>query len=104
VLPVLLVAVLRRIGYDRRGYLLQSAIAIAGVSLGRLLGPAANANHACVDPILRRTWGGALTHVTVVAGALVLVAYPVAHLLLLRLCRPVAPAPLGAHRATGVKS
>ena len=41
-LPVLLVAVLRRIGYDRRGYLLQSAIAIAGVSLGRLLGPAAN--------------------------------------------------------------
>jgi len=86
VLPVLLVVLLRRIGYDRRGYLLQSAIAITGVCAGRLLGPEANVNHAFVDPILKRSWGGALTHVAVVSGALVLVVYPLTHLLLLELC------------------
>jgi hypothetical protein len=86
ILPVLLLVVLRRVGYDRRGYLLQSAIAVAGVVVGRLFGPVANINHAFVDPILKRTWGGPVTHVAVVAGALVLVAYPLTHLLLVRLC------------------
>lgn len=88
VLPVLLVTTLRRVGYDRRGYLLQSAIAVAGVAAGRLFGPVANINGAFADPILKRTWGGAATHVAVVAGFLVLVAYPLTHLLLMRLCPP----------------
>jgi hypothetical protein len=39
ILPVLLLVVLRRIGYDRRGYLLQSAIAIAGSLSGASSGP-----------------------------------------------------------------
>jgi hypothetical protein len=93
VLPVLLLVVLRRIGYDRRGYLLQSVIAVVAVSLGRLFGPEANVNHAFVDPILKRTWGGAVTHVAVVAGALVLVVYPITHLLLVRLCPEPRPSP-----------
>lgn len=86
ILPVLLLVVLRRVGYDRRGYLLQSAIALVGVVVGRFLGPVANINHAFVDPILKRTWGGPVTHIAVVAGALVLVAYPLTHVLLSRLC------------------
>jgi hypothetical protein len=86
-LPVALVVALRRIGYDSRGYWLQSAIAVAGVSLGRLFGPQANINNAFVDPILKRSWGGPLTHVAVVAGFLVLVAYPLSHLALKRLGR-----------------
>jgi hypothetical protein len=92
ILPVLLVVVLRRIGYDRRGYLLQSAIAIVGVVVGRFFGPVANINDAFVDPILKKTWGGPVTHIAVVAGALVLVAYPLTHLLLARLC----PSPAGS--------
>ena len=76
VLPVLLLVVLRRIGHDRRGYWLQSAIAVAGVVVGRFLGPEANINHAFVDPILKRTWGGPLTHMAVIAGALYLVGRP----------------------------
>jgi len=92
-LPLVLVAALRRTGYDPRGYLLQSAIAVAGVSAGRYFGPAANINSAFVDPILKRAWGGAVTHVTVVAGFLVLVAYPLTHLLLTRLCPPVSLPP-----------
>lgn len=96
ILPLLLVVVLRRIGYDRRGYLLQSAIAIVGVVVGRFFGPEANINYAFVDPILKKTWGGPVTHIAVVAGALVLVGYPLTHLLLVRLCLrrpPQPPAP-----------
>ena len=90
VLPVVLLLVLRRIGYVRRGDLLQSAIAVVGVVVGRFLGPVANINHAFVDPILKRTWGGPLTHMAVIAGALVLVVYPLTPVLLLRLCPPAA--------------
>lgn len=102
VLPVLLVWALRRVGYDRRGYLLQCAIALAGVVVGRLLGPEANINQAFVDPICKRTWGGAFTHVAVVVGFLVLLAYPLTHLLLTALCRPAAAgSPRVAVRAAG---
>jgi hypothetical protein len=86
VLPVTLVLVLRRIGYDRRGYLLQSAIAIVAVAAGRLFGPVANINYAFVDPILKRAWGGPVIQVAVVSGFMVLVAYPLSHLLLVALC------------------
>jgi hypothetical protein len=90
-LPVTLVYALRRVGYDARGYWLQSAIALTGVLAGRLFGPQLNINSAFVDPILKRTWGGPLTHVAVVASALFLVAYPVSHFVLTWLC--------GSHRS-----
>jgi hypothetical protein len=93
-LPLVLVHAARRVGYDARGYWLQSAIAVAGLSLGRLFGPALNINHAFVDPIFKRAWGGALTHVAAVAGALVLVAYPISHFALRALAR--APRAAGA--------
>ena len=96
VLPITLVLVLRRIGYDKRGYWLQCAIALAAVSAGRLFGPQANINYSFVDPLLKRSWGGPLTHVAVVAGFLVLVAYPLTHLLLQRLCRPTVGPPARA--------
>jgi hypothetical protein len=104
ILPVLLLVILRRIGYDRRGYLLQSAIALGGVALGRLFGPGANINHAFLDPILKRSWGGPVTHVAVVAGALVLVAYPLTHLLLVRLCPLADPGPWRAEAAPGAST
>jgi hypothetical protein len=37
-----------------------------------------------VDPIFKRSWGPAPIHVAVVAGTLVLVVYPLTHLLLSR--------------------
>jgi hypothetical protein len=98
VLPVLLVWALRRLGYDRRGWALQSAIAVLGVGLGRVFGPAANVNHAFVDPILKRAWGGAVTHVAVVAGALVLVVYPLTHAVLLLMLPAPATSGQGVER------
>jgi hypothetical protein len=84
-LPLVLLRALRRAGYDRRALLLQSAIAVAAIVAGRLLGPAANVNHAFLDPFFKRSWGPAPVHVAVVAGALVGVVYPVTHLALRRL-------------------
>ncbi len=86
VLPPLLVLVLRRIGYDRRGYRLQAAIAVVAVSVGRLFGPEVNLNQAYVELVFGRTWGGPLTHVAAVIAFLTLLVYPLSHLLLARLC------------------
>jgi hypothetical protein len=95
-LPPVLLFALRRIGYDPRGYWLQSAIAVAAVSAGRLFGAPANINNAFVDPILKRSWGGPLVHVSVVAGFLVFVAYPLSHLVLQRVCRTMVPSAVRA--------
>jgi hypothetical protein len=90
-LPLALLWALSRVGYDRRGLPLQSAIAVAGVVAGRLLGPEANINHAFVDPLCKRSWGPAPVHIGVVAGALVGVAYPLTHLVLRRMYSPPPP-------------
>ena len=86
--PILALWTLRRLGYDRRGIVLQSAIAAVAVSLGRLFGPEANVNSAFTDPFFHRSWGPAPVHVAVVAGGLILVVYPLTHLLLSRAFRP----------------
>lgn len=88
--PLVQLGALRRSGYDRRGYALQSAIAVLGVIAGRFCGPAANVNHAFVDPIWKRAWGGPVTHVAVIAGALVLIVYPLVHVALARMFPPPA--------------
>ena len=81
-LPIAQLVTLRRAGYDRRGYALQSGIALCAVIAGRWCDPAANVNFAYTDPFLKRAWGSAVTHVALIAGALVLVVYPLAHLAL----------------------
>jgi hypothetical protein len=91
-LPPVLVLAVRRTGYDPRAWWLQSAVAILGVAAGRLFGPVANINYAYVEPLFGRTWGGPVTHVAAVAGSLVLVAYPLTHVLLARLGRGVRAA------------
>jgi hypothetical protein len=86
VLPPLLVLVLRRVGYDRRGYWLQSAIAVAGVAMGRLFGPGVNLNQAYVELVFGRTWGGPATHVLAVVAFLTMLVYPLSHRALVALC------------------
>jgi hypothetical protein len=83
-LPIVTLFALRRTGYDPRGRWLQSAIAVAAVTAGRLVGEQANVNFAFRDPIFKHAWSPAALHVAVVAGALVLVAYPLTHALLSR--------------------
>jgi hypothetical protein len=82
--PVLLVWALRRVGYDRRGWLLQSAIAAVLLALSRLAQPALNINFAYRDPLFGRAWGPAPVHLAVILTGLILVIYWPTHLILAR--------------------
>ena len=85
-LPGLLLFALRRTGYDRRAYLLQSLIAVAAVVASRLVAePDANINNAFYDPILKRSWQPVALHVAMIVGTLVGVIYPLTHAALSRL-------------------
>ena len=59
ILPLLLLAVLRRTGYDHRALRLQSGIAAALLVVSRFLGPSRNLNYAFADPIFHHAFGPA---------------------------------------------
>jgi hypothetical protein len=81
--PVLVVLLVRRVGYDRRGWQLQTAIAASAVILCRLFTPpAANINFAFIDPIFGRAFTPAALHVAIVLVALAGVGYGLTHLAL----------------------
>jgi len=84
VLPVLLLAALRRTGYDRRALRLQCGIAAGVLVASRFLGAAQNVNYAFVDPIFHRTFGAAPLHLAVIFGALAVIIYWPTHVLLAR--------------------
>jgi hypothetical protein len=83
--PVLLLWALRHVGYDRRGWVLQSAIAAALLVLARFAAPARNINFAYRDPLFRRAWGPAPVHLAVILLGLVALIYWPTHLVLGRL-------------------
>ncbi len=82
--PVLLVWALRRVGYDPRGFWLQSGLAVVVLGVSRLVDPAKNLNFAFRDPILNRSWGPAPIHLALTLVALVLLLYWPTHQVLLR--------------------
>jgi hypothetical protein len=85
-LPVVLVAALRRTGYDRRGLALQVALMAPLLVASRLLTPPEkNLNFAWVDPLLHRQWGPVPLHLLAMLVGTTLVAYLPTHLLLARL-------------------
>ena len=83
--PLLLWALLRRVGYDRRGWALQTGIAGVAFVAGRWLAPVAeNVNFAWADPFLGRQIGPVGVHLLVSWAALCGVAYAPTHWLLRR--------------------
>ncbi len=87
--PMLLWVCLRRLGYDRRGWALQSGIAALALGVCRLVTlPAENVNYVFADPLFGRTFGPPLVHVLVTWAVLCGVLYGATHLLLRRLSRP----------------
>jgi hypothetical protein len=83
--PLLLWAVLRRTGYDPRGWALQSAVAALALAAGRWLAPAAyNVNFAWTDPFFGRQLGPAPLHLLLCWAVLAGVAYGASHGLLRR--------------------
>jgi hypothetical protein len=85
VMPLLLLWVLLRIGYDRRGLALQSAIAFFVLMASRFAGEAANINFSFTDPFFHRAWGPAPVHLALTFAVLVVFAYFPTHLLLKKL-------------------
>jgi hypothetical protein len=86
VIPFLLLWALHRVGYDRRGWLLQSVIAIPVLVFARLAStPKTNINFVYADPFFHRSWGPWPLHLIAVLAFLMLVVYLPTHLLLCRL-------------------
>jgi hypothetical protein len=93
-LPPVLLHALRRLGYDRRAFKLQAAIAVAVLVASRLLTRAAdNQNFAWRDPFLDRPLGPAPVHLAVIALTLIGLLYWPTHRLLARVFGTVQPSP-----------
>jgi hypothetical protein len=83
--PVLLVWAVRRAGYDRRAWLLQSLIALALLVASRFVLPEVNLNFAQTDPFFHRQVGPAPVHLFLTWLVLITVVYWPTHRVLMRL-------------------
>jgi hypothetical protein len=88
VLPFILLWSLGRLGYDRRGWKLQSAILVPVLIASRFVTPGQNLNYAVTDPFLHRSYGPAPTHLCITFLFLVFMVYFPTHLLFSRLFLP----------------
>ena len=78
--PILVVVLVVRHGFDRRGWPLQAAIAGAVLVVCRLFTPPVeNINFAFVDPIFGRAFEPAALHLAIVLASLAGVAYGATH-------------------------
>jgi hypothetical protein len=75
VLPFLLIWLLYRVGYDSRGFVLQSVVTAAAFAASRFTTPAKNMNFAFADPFFGRQWGPPSVHVAVSLLFMILVVY-----------------------------
>ena len=89
VLPVLLLYALRKVGYDPRGFWLQSGIAIFLLIFSRFLSADMNMNYVYRDPVWHHTWAPAPLHIAITLGAIVLLIYFPTHVLLHRTYRRI---------------
>jgi hypothetical protein len=84
--PLLLLALLAKIGYDRRGWALQGALALPLVVAGRFLGtPEENINYAFTDPIWGVQLGPPAVHLATIAAATIALVFGLSHRLLVAL-------------------
>jgi len=92
--PPLLFTLLRRLGYDPRGFALQCGIAAIVLVASRFVLPGENLNFAHRDPFFHRAWGPAPAHLALTLAVLVAAVYWPTHSLLRSVFGP------GRRRAT----
>jgi hypothetical protein len=90
--PLLLWAVYR-LGYDRRGWLLQSVIALPVFVASRFTSAADNINFAFIDPFFHKQIGPPPVHLILSWLFMVFVAYLPIHVLLKHIFRPAQSQP-----------
>ena len=88
IMPVVLLWSLSRLGYDRRGFRLQAAIALPVIIASRFVTPEKNLNFALTAPCFHRQLGPAPVHLAITYLAVVLAVYLPTHLLFERLYSP----------------
>lgn len=88
IMPAILIWSLGRLGYDRRGFRLQAAIALPVIIASRFVTPEKNLNFALADPFFHRQLGPAPVHLAITYLALVLAVYLPTHLLFVLLYSP----------------
>lgn len=88
VLPVLLVWAVGRVGYDRRGWALQTGITAVLLGISRLFAASRNLNYAYVEPVFHRAWGPAPVHLFAVLAVMALLLYLPPHVVLLKTLPP----------------
>ena len=91
-MPFILLWSLRRLGYDRRGFALQAAIALPLVIASRFVTPDENLNFAQTAPFFHRQLGSAPVHLAITYLAVVLGVYLPTHLVFARLYPPLREA------------
>jgi hypothetical protein len=82
--PLVALWATRRIGYDRRAWAFQSAVAAVVLVLSRFVAPERNLNFAQKELVSFHTWGPAPVHLFFIWTVLVLLAYWPVHALLSR--------------------
>jgi hypothetical protein len=85
ILPILLLWALYRRGYDRRGWALQSAIALFAFIAARFTSPDENINFAFREPFFHHAWSPAALHVAFSVLFMSIVVYLPTHLILRRI-------------------
>jgi len=80
--PVILIASLLRVGYNRRGLALQSTIAAGALIAARFASSQDNINYAFRDPLFHRSFGVAPLHLAIIWLGLVVLIYLPVHLVL----------------------
>jgi hypothetical protein len=88
-LPIVLLWMLSRMGYDRRAFALQSAIAAAALVASRFTPQQQNINFVFRAPVVHRAFGPPAVHVAIVFAVAVLAMYWPTHKALAKLL-PVA--------------
>lgn len=93
-LPVVLVAALRRVGYDRRSLMVQTALTVVLLVAARLLGTEdKNLNYAFRDPLWGRTWGPVPAHLALILVGTAVLVYLPTHLAFARALPPPGKRP-----------
>jgi hypothetical protein len=84
-LPLILLNTLQRVGYDRRAFAFQSALAACLLIVSRFLSADLNMNYVYRDPVWHHAWAPGPLHVLITLVAIIAAIYLPTHLILRQL-------------------
>ena len=90
VMPILLVWALRRVGYDRRAWAAQTAVAGVVLVVSRFITPEKNLNFSYTDLLFHRAWGPPPVHLAFILLMISALLYWPVHAVLCKIYPPPA--------------